>query len=116
MTTSNWLDEEHRELRLAITGAMSIAYAAELLPALIEALDAAPVLHLDLSGVDEFDAASLQLVCSAHRTALREGKKLFIHGIDREPLLSTITRAGYIRDDCCHPLNSTPCILVGGKN
>ena len=116
MITRDWVDDTQQAVRLNIYGSMTVAYAAELLPALTEAFAAAPTIHFDLSGVDEIDAAGLQLLCSAHRTARKEGKQLYLHGIEREPFYTIITRAGYVRKTCCNPHEKFPCILVGGVN
>ena len=116
MITRDWVDDTHQAVRLNINGAMTVSYAAELLPALAEAFAAAPIIHFNLSGVDEIDAAGLQLLCSSHRTAIKEGKQLQIHGIEREPFYTTLTQAGYVRKSCCNPQGKYPCILVGGVN
>jgi ABC-type transporter Mla MlaB component len=116
MITMDWFDDTHQAVRLHINGAMTVAYAAELLPALAEAFAAAPIIHFDLSRVDEIDAAGLQLLCSSHRTAMKEGKQFHLHGIEREPFYTTLTRAGYVRKTCCNPHEINPCILVGGVN
>jgi ABC-type transporter Mla MlaB component len=116
MTTQNWMDDTHQAVRLDISGAMTIAHAAELLLALTQAFAAAPTIHCDLSEVKEIDAAGIQLLCSSHRTAVKEGKEFVIHGIEREPLHTTIIRAGCAGKSRCNPLEKNPCILVGGIN
>jgi ABC-type transporter Mla MlaB component len=116
MITQNWLDETHRAVRLDITGAMTISHAAELLAAFIKAFDSAAIIHCKLAGVTEIDAAGLQLLCSSHRTALQEGKEFILHGIEREPLHTTIIRAGCAGKSGCNPHKKNPCILVGDMN
>lgn len=116
MITREWVDDSTQAVRLTICGAMTVNYAAELLPELLEAFAVASIIHLDLSGVDEIDAAGMQLLCSSHLTALNEGKQLFFHGIEREPVHTTITRAGYISKSSCNSHENNPCILVGGVN
>jgi ABC-type transporter Mla MlaB component len=116
MITQDWVDDTHQTVRLKVKGAMTVAYAAELLPALTEAFAIAPTIHFDLSAVDEIDAAGLQLLCSSHRTAMKEGKQFHINGFERDPFHTIIIRAGYVRRSCCNPQENNPCILVGGMN
>lgn len=61
---------------LAVEGEMTIYRAAELKPALLDAVrtHGAPV--LDLSAVTEFDSAGLQLLMMARREAAALGKRL----------------------------------------
>lgn len=63
---------------LSIAGALEIGAAEELCNALREFLDRAQKPTLDLSQVDGVDAAALQVLCSARKTAERSGKLLEI--------------------------------------
>ena len=116
MITQNWLDDTQQAVRLEITGALTIVHAAELLQAFIQAFAAAPTIHCDVTGVTEIDAAGLQLLCSSHRTAVKEEKTFILHGIEQEPLHTSILRAGCAGKSRCNPLEKNPCILVGGIN
>ncbi len=116
MITRSWMDDTHQAVRLDITGGMTISHAAEQLAELMEAFATARTIHCDLSGVTEIDAAGLQLLCSSHRTAGKEGKEFILHGIEREPLHTTIIRAGCAGKSRCNPHEKNPCILVGGMN
>ncbi len=57
---------------------MTIYRAAELKPALLEAVRAHAAPALDLSAVTEFDSAGLQLLLMARREAARLGKQLAV--------------------------------------
>ena len=61
---------------LRIDGEFSIYRAAELKPVLMQAVDASPVLEIDLSGVAEFDTAGVQLLLLAKRVAAERGHEL----------------------------------------
>lgn len=65
---------------LAVEGEMTIYRAAELKPALLEAVRAQDAPALDLSAVTEFDSAGLQLLLMARREAQRLGKPLHVAG------------------------------------
>lgn len=62
--------------RLALDGELTIYRAAELKPALLEALRRSSVLELDLAGVTELDTAGLQLLMLAKQTAAVERRQL----------------------------------------
>lgn len=61
---------------LRIEGEFSIYRAAELKPVILHAIESAPVLEIDLSGVAEFDTAGLQLLLLAKRVAADKGHEL----------------------------------------
>jgi anti-sigma B factor antagonist len=63
---------------LAVEGEMTIYRAAELKPALLEAVRAHDAPALDLSAVTEFDSAGLQLLLTARQEAARLGKRLAV--------------------------------------
>lgn len=61
---------------LAVEGEMTIYRAAELKPALLEAVHAHEAPEIDLSAVTEFDSAGLQLLLLARREAGHLGRRL----------------------------------------
>ena len=61
---------------LAVEGEMTIYRAAELKPALLDAVRAHEAPALDLSAVTEFDSAGLQLLLVARQEAARLGRQL----------------------------------------
>jgi anti-anti-sigma factor len=65
---------------LAVEGEMTIYRAAELKPALLDAVRASAAPALDLSSVTEFDCAGLQLLLVARREAARLGRHLALRG------------------------------------
>jgi anti-sigma B factor antagonist len=62
--------------RLAVEGELTIYRAAELKPALLDAVRTHDAPALDLANVTEFDCAGLQLLLAARREAARLGKRL----------------------------------------
>ncbi|MGB9108811.1 MAG: STAS domain-containing protein, partial [Telluria sp.] len=63
---------------LAVEGELTIYRAAELKPALLDAVRAHDAPALDLSAVTEFDSAGLQLLLMARREAAGLGKQLAV--------------------------------------
>lgn len=61
---------------LAVEGEMTIYRAAELKPALLDAVHTLDAPAFDLSSVTEFDCAGLQLLLVARREAARLGRRL----------------------------------------
>jgi anti-anti-sigma factor len=83
---------------LAVEGEMTIYRAAELQPALLDAVRAHAAPALDLSAVTEFDSAGLQLLLVAQREAARLGKTLQVRAtspaVDEVLTLLGITLTG----------------------
>jgi len=65
---------------LMLDGAMTIYNAAEIKTQLLGALNAAPILELDLSHVSEMDTAGFQLLVMIKRESLRLNRSLRIIG------------------------------------
>jgi anti-anti-sigma factor len=63
-------------------GALQIAAAADLRDALRESLAESDELTLDLAGVDGCDAAGLQILLAARRSAAESAKRLRLVGLE----------------------------------
>lgn len=66
--------------RLQLDGALSIYTAADTKPRLSVALQGAIALEIDLSGIEEFDCAGLQLLLATREQARRQAIDLRLHG------------------------------------
>lgn len=84
-------DESGGVLRLA--GGLGICETEQLHRTLVEALNKASSLTLDLSEVETCDTAALQLLYSARITAERSGKSIKIQGAS-QPVLATCETLG----------------------
>lgn len=81
---------------------LTIARAVELKAALLEALEREARLELNTRGVEEVDAAGLQILCAAHRTASARGREMVVAGGERGPALSAAcANAGLIHRHGC---------------
>lgn len=80
-------------------GELTIARVAELKEELSKALENSDRLLVDLSEATEIDSACLQLLCSAHRTAVRQGKEMSLRGT--EALAPILREAGFVRHIGC---------------
>ncbi|MCM0081350.1 STAS domain-containing protein [Geomonas sp. Red32] len=101
---------------LKVSGGLNIAEAARFREALIDALAAAPkTLQLNLNEVTEMDLTGLQLLCSAHHSALSAGKSFKI--VDQnEVYIRVASEAGFERHVGCPRDNNSSCIWVGGAH
>lgn len=97
---------------LHLDGALTIQEVAELKTLLQQALSQSDRVVVDCSKAKKVDFPWLQLLCSAHRTAVRAGKSLVL--ANAPALLKTLkTEAGFGRHCSC-PLSDTPnnCVWV----
>ena len=90
--------EKGGNIRLKIEGSMSIDEAATLRKELCACLENDAGLDLDLGGVTDCDAAGLQLLYAARKTA-EEGKKRFHVTGAPQTVLDTLRRAGLNPDE-----------------
>ncbi len=74
---------------LILAGALEISVGSELKTALRECLAAAQEVTVDLSGVESCDAAALQLLCAAQKTAEQANQGFTFTGLS-----SAIQEAG----------------------
>jgi len=76
------LSSERHENRLRVhaAGEMTIYSAAELKPALLEALGQSDEIEIDLSNVSEMDTSGVQLLMLVKREAVAAGKALALSG------------------------------------
>lgn len=86
---------------IKVVGGFDFVRSGEILGALQEALAAHRPVLLDLSAVTGIDLAGLQLICSAHRTAVATGTG-FSLSTPLSPLLTARAReAGFPRQAVC---------------
>jgi anti-anti-sigma regulatory factor len=82
-------------------GALTIQHAGEVRAALVAALNEADAVRLSVEHVTTADLAGLQLLCSAHRTALKQGKHLSYEGALSTRVARVMEEAGFARPHGC---------------
>ena len=100
---------------LRLEGELTIERASELLDICRQALAASDRIEVEFVSVGEVDFSFLQLLCSAHRTAVAQGKQFCFAG-KRPDFLSDVGRqAGFIRKQKCqmNP-DRQDCLWLGG--
>ena len=101
------------KVQVCLEGKLTIANAAEIRDLLVEALAGGDSITVDLTGVTDMDLSTLQLICSAHRTARSSAKDLFLTGTASGLLLKKRKEAGYIRHQGCMYNPTQSCLWVG---
>ena len=80
---------------------MTIGRIGELKAGLLEAFELGKRVQLSLAGVTEADLTGLQLICSAHRTAMARELELSITGGEVEAIASVAQLSGMRRHVGC---------------
>jgi len=76
---------EKKCLFIEATDSLTVEQSEDLLDSLKKAVSGPDKkISLDLSGVTESDISCLQLICSAHKSAEKKGKSIFINKISPE--------------------------------
>ena len=95
---------------MKLSGKLTIPRAYESVAAISQVLaEAEHGVVLDLSEVTGADVTFLQILCAAHRSALREGKSFSIAAPSRA-LLDTVRTAGFERTQPCTKCTGDACL------
>jgi anti-anti-sigma regulatory factor len=94
---------------LALSESLTIEDADRLKEAVGEALTTATHLDIDLSAVDSIDLCCLQVLCSAHRTAVSRNKTLTILN-PGDGFMESIRETGYLRHVGCAKTGGNQCL------
>lgn len=93
-----------RKSVVTIAGELTISSAEEFRKVLLEAFGTADEVSIKIESLEAIDLACLQVLCSAHRSAVRSSKKL-LFTLPPHPLFRTaVADAGYTRLKEC-PMN-----------
>jgi anti-anti-sigma regulatory factor len=83
-------------MTLALSGDSGLSYAGELRETLADALATARDLTVDAAAVTDADVSTVQLLCAAHRTAVKLGKHLELLSIS-EAISRVVRDTGFLR-------------------
>lgn len=102
-------------LPLPLQGDLGIQRAGELHQGLLKALDQTQWLELDLSEARDVGLCCLQLLCAAHRSARRLGKRLTLAPGISPDFRKAVERSGYPRQWGCEGQEDADCLWnLGG--
>jgi anti-anti-sigma regulatory factor len=98
------------QARCEIKGTCGIEEAARVRAILVESLSQADRAALDLSKATDADLSFLQLLCAAHKSAVRRGKTLTITGAVPEDIRQKAREAGMTGNRSCGSDLSGSCL------
>jgi len=75
---------------LELKGEICVAHARELKEVLLKALERGGPIQLDLHGVTDLDAAGVQLLLAARRTAQKRGQSFQVSAATRNELVDRV--------------------------
>ena len=93
---------------LVLEGELIIDHAEELKRFFLTALEGQGSLDINMEGVNKVDMFGLQVLCAAHRTAMKFDKELKLIGQQPEALRDAIVMAGYGRTAACSEDKACP--------
>ncbi len=97
---------------LALDGECTLDRALELKSILLEALKDGGDLLLNLENAAAADLSFLQLLCAAHRTALRCGKQLALCPGPSTAFIEAAEGAGFLRTMGCQAALNRECLFT----
>jgi ABC-type transporter Mla MlaB component len=95
---------------VSICGPMTIDKIGELRDGLLKAFDVGQKVELSLQEVTDLDLTGLQLLCSAHRTAIAGHLSFSIVGRDGAAVLPVVTSSGMLRHVGCAEDTEGTCV------
>lgn len=99
---------------LAMSGALTVTNASAILQRIRDALVKTDNLIVTVGEDVEVDVSFLQLLCSAHRTALIQNKRFNVNTKKEGTFASIAAAAGFIRSEGCSGDHDSSCLWAGG--
>jgi anti-anti-sigma regulatory factor len=97
---------------LNLRGTLTISHAAEFKEILLSAMEKVKSLTLQCEQVEGADLSVLQLICSAHRYAVRMKKEIRFGEPVSDTLIQTIRDAGYAKTVGCSLDRCNSCFWI----
>ena len=102
--------EKNKEETVVVKGALTVSHIAGVRDELLKALKSAAKVALDLRAVTEIDLSALQLICSAHKTAIKTQKKFEFIDSSTGVAVNTAGMNGYLRQTGCSIDQDKSCL------
>jgi len=111
----NASDVSHETLKnVVLPDDLTISTITDNKTLLMDALNAHEEIRIILRNIEAVDLTGLQLLCSAHRTAVAAGKKLVLSEPLPAPLRQAVRTAGFRRRSGCSFSPETGCLFHAG--
>jgi len=98
---------------ITVKGPITIASAVEFRDVFLKVQDHCSSLIVNLDGVTDIDVAGAQLLCSAHRTAVKLNKQLALTGRMTESANESMLKSGFMREKACVMGGENGCLWAG---
>lgn len=105
------LNVTNETAELVLDGAVTVENAQVLLNSLTDPDVAVAELCVNMSAVREIDLTGLQLLCAAHHSATKEGKKLRLTNVNHATI-DSMDSLGFIRHVGCLDDKSGSCLWI----
>ena len=99
---------------LKLSGELTVPHVDQTKSVLLEALGRLDYLEVDLSLMTEVDISGLQLLCTAHRAAVTQGKRMVVQGAS-ERIDTTAKNAGFPGREGCTTSPNEGCPWTRGE-
>ena len=97
---------------LKADGELTVNRAADFKDALVTSLEKANEIEINLNEVTDIDLSCLQIMCSAHLTAAKSGKSLFVKAPSVAVFLQAKENAGFTYSKPCRFASTGDCLWV----
>jgi anti-anti-sigma regulatory factor len=104
---------DHDSGVLRLEGDLTIQHASALKGILLQSQENVTRLDLVLGKGAMLDLSTLQLFCSAHRTAVGQNKILVVRPEDPKTVAGLVRDTGYKRGKSCRLSGGRPCLWTG---
>ncbi len=107
------INESGDQGTIRMQGAISIAGACAFRDAMLHIQDRWTSLIVNLEDVTAIDVSGLQILCSAHRTAVKLHKQMALTGHLVESVHKSASDAGYLKKRACAMSGEQACLWAG---
>ena len=99
---------------LSLKGDITLLQAGQLKALLVRALEASEQVTIDTETVTDIDLSCLQLICSAHRSAVDRGRRWVLNPRRSEAFTARVRQAGLTNSLACNCTLESDCLWKGG--
>jgi ABC-type transporter Mla MlaB component len=104
--------ESNSQGTLVLDGDITVNTAEELRTHLIKAMINVEELSVEFGNIGDIDLSCLQLLCSAHRSAVRMNKRVTVSGAWPDRFRKTVRDAGFERNVGCSLDSCNSCLWM----
>jgi len=95
-----------------LSGELAIASAREIKNAVLAAQGRADIVVVNIREATDADLSLLQILCSAHRSAIGKNKQFTVTGCEHEVFRRSLMRSGFSRHIGCNEDTHKTCLWI----